>query len=179
MTAKKLFLCVAAVLAVFAAPLSAAENVSVGLTLGYGFLLNPPPFIDGVTDSNGGFQFEFKAQYELLDDFLFGGELSVGVLSGFMEVSRYSDAAGSYGRGDIPFVAFGQLEFGPIYALVGFGFHFWTADGVGADPGMTWGGGYLYDLSEEFALDAGARLHTIFADNALMLTLNVGVRYSF
>jgi hypothetical protein len=162
----------------FAAPLAGANDFELGLTLGYGFLINPPPYLAGVSDSSGGFQFEIKGQYLLFPDFL--GGLSLGVLSGFMMCNRYTDSSeGKYGRGDIPLVAFGQLKFGPVYALAGFGVHFWTGDGVGTDFGMTYGGGYLFKLSDALALDLGLRLHTPFANNALMLNCSFGAVISF
>jgi len=180
MRAHRIVLTAIAFCAILAAPLfPAAGDINLGLTLGYGFQLNPPPYIPGVDDASGGFQGEFKGQYTLADNFL-GGEFALGVLSGFMMVNRATGSLGSrLGRGDIPVVAFGQIEFGQIYALAGFGVHFWTGDGVGTDFGMTFGGGYMFKLAEKLALDAGLRLHTIFADNAMMLTCNVGVVYTF
>jgi len=180
MRTRKIVLAAIALCAVFAVSLPAAPgDIDLGLTLGYGFLLNPPPYLPGVDDASGGFQFEVKGQYFLAENFLFGGDFLVGALTGFMMTNRYTDTSGDYGRGDIPLVAFGQLEFGPVYALIGFGVHFWTGDGVGMDFGMTYGGGYVFELTEELALDAGLRLHTVFADNAMMLNCSVGVVYSF
>jgi opacity protein-like surface antigen len=166
--------------ALFAVPLlSVPGDISLGLIVGSGFLLNSPAYLPGVIDEGGGFDFEAKGQYLLADDFLLGADLHIGALTGFMKVNRYTDASGRYGRGDIPLVAFGQLDFGPMYALAGVGLHLWTGDGRGMDFGMTLGGGYLYELSEDFTLDAGVRLHALFADNAAMLNWNIGVVYSF
>jgi hypothetical protein len=156
-----------------------AGDIEAGLSIGYGFNMNPPTYIAGVDDSSGGLTFEARGHYKLLPNFLFGGDFSVGVLTGFMMVQRYTDSSGDYGRGDIPIVGYGQLSLGPIYAFAGLGFHLWTGDGKGSDLGMTYGGGYLYELSKSIALDAGLRLHTIFANNSLMLTVNVGAMYRF
>lgn len=175
---KKTLLGALFLLALFCLP-AAAGDIEAGLSIGYGLNMNPPTYISGVEDSNGGLIIEARAHYKLLKDFLFGGDFSIGGLTGFMMVNRYTDSSGDYGRGDIPLVGYGQLSFGPIYALAGIGFHFWTGDGKGSDLGMTYGGGYLYELDKSLALDAGLRLHTIFANNALMLTINVGAVYRF
>ena len=136
--------------------------------------MNPPSYLPGVSSSNGGFQFELKGCYALIPDFF-----SIGAATSYMMVNSYAGGSGEYSRRSIPLLALGQLEFGPIYALVGFGFHFWTGNArTGSDLGMVYGGGYLYDLGEDLAFDAGLRLHTIFADNALLLTLNIGIVYS-
>lgn len=170
---KRTVLGVLFLLTLFCLP-SVAADFEAGLSVGYGLNLNPPTYIGGVDDSNGGLIIEARAHYTVLKDSLFGGDFSLGGMTGFMMVNRYTDASGKYGRGDIPLVGYGQLSFGSLYALVGIGAHFWTGDGKGVSLGMSYGAGYLIALDDALALDAGLRLHTIFANNALMLTVNFG-----
>lgn len=155
------------------------DKLSVGLTVGWGFCLNPPKYLPGVDAFNGGFQFEVKAQYRLLDKFLFdGASLSIGVLSGWMMVNKYDDGT-EHRRAVIPLTGFAQLNIGSIYALAGYGLDFWTADGTGIDSGFVWGGGYLLKLNNKLSLDFGGRFHTIFEPNSLMFTINVGAVLNF
>lgn len=155
------------------------DRLSVGLTLGWGFCLNPPKYLPGVDAFNGGFQFEIKALYRLVDKFIFkGSTLSVGVLSGWMMVNKYDDGT-EHRRAVIPLAGVAQLNLGPVYALAGYGFDFWTADGTGVDSGFVWGGGYLLKLSKNLSLDFGGRIHTIFEPNSLMFAINVGAVWNF
>lgn len=166
-------------LALFCMP-AVAGGIEAGLSLGYGLNMNPRTYVDDDVDSsNGGLIIEARAHYKLLPGFLFGGDFSVGAMTGFMMVNRYTISTGDYGRGDIPLIGYGQLSFGPVYALAGLGFHFWTGDGKGSDFGLTLGGGYLYELSKQIALDFGVRWHNIFANNSMMLTINAGAVYKF
>ena len=147
---------------------------------GYNFILSDIEGLDNSKIENNNIIFGLKAGFTI-------PVLTVGLITGYMPLYSYDlPAAKKYSVSAIPFIIYGQLTYGPLYALGGIGPYlmFYNSEDT-SETDLDWGysptlGMGFYPFRSFISIDVGTlfQIMDLEHDTIYNVAIIVGIKYS-